>query len=78
MSSTKRSPPHLAADRLQVRLAEDGRKALEALDTKIYDLVFMDVMMPELDGMEATKIIRAARRIPPTTPTTADASSSWP
>ncbi|MBN1961270.1 MAG: response regulator, partial [Deltaproteobacteria bacterium] len=37
----------------------NGIEAIEALKNIAYDLVFMDVRMPELDGIEATKIIRS-------------------
>jgi signal transduction histidine kinase/CheY-like chemotaxis protein len=38
-------------------IANNGREALNALARKQYHLIFMDVMMPEMDGLEATRII---------------------
>jgi CheY-like chemotaxis protein/HPt (histidine-containing phosphotransfer) domain-containing protein len=43
-------------------MAANGREALAALDRQPYDLIFMDVMMPEMDGMEATQIIRERQK----------------
>ena len=42
----------------KIDLANNGIKALEALENKIYDVVFMDIQMPEMDGNEATQEIR--------------------
>jgi len=41
--------------------AHDGKLAIQALEQKPYDIVFMDEQMPVLDGIEATKIIRQAQ-----------------
>ncbi len=47
--------------RMRIVTVTGGREAITALDTKDYDIVFMDHMMPEMDGVEATKLIRAQR-----------------
>jgi CheY-like chemotaxis protein len=45
-----------------VVIAVDGRATLAALDRESFDLVLMDVQMPEMDGFEATAVIRAREK----------------
>jgi signal transduction histidine kinase/CheY-like chemotaxis protein len=42
----------------RVVVAANGREALEALDKESFDLVFMDLQMPEMGGLEATAVLR--------------------
>jgi CheY-like chemotaxis protein/nitrogen-specific signal transduction histidine kinase len=40
-------------------IANNGREALEKIQAHTYDLILMDVQMPEMDGMDATRALRA-------------------
>jgi len=59
-------------------VAENGRIAIELLQKQKFDLILMDVQMPEMDGFETTRVIRADSRFSsiPILAMTANAMSS--
>jgi signal transduction histidine kinase/DNA-binding NarL/FixJ family response regulator/HPt (histidine-containing phosphotransfer) domain-containing protein len=48
----------LAPLKMKLELVQSAREALNKMETTDYDIVFMDHMMPEMDGIEATGVIR--------------------
>lgn len=48
---------------IEADLAPSGRQAIEQLEKRSYDVVFMDMQMPEMDGVAATLLIREIKAI---------------
>ncbi len=44
--------------KMNIQTASGGKKAFELIEKNHFDLIFMDHMMPEIDGVEATRVIR--------------------
>ena len=48
----------LKRTKIQVDLAKSGKESLELTKNQVYDIIFMDHMMPEMDGVEALRLLR--------------------
>ena len=55
---------YLTTSGYQVIRAENGREAVRRMEEEPADLILMDVMMPQMDGIAATRIIREKSNVP--------------
>ncbi|HEY1073077.1 response regulator [Brevundimonas sp.] len=62
----------------EIAMAEDGLAALQACEGAPFDVIFMDVRMPELDGRETTRRLRAAGGVNAATPVIAVTADTAP
>jgi CheY-like chemotaxis protein len=49
----------LKKENYHVEFAIDGKTALEWINNREFDLILLDIMMPEIDGFEVCRIIRS-------------------
>jgi len=60
----------------EVEIAEDGAEAVALVSEQRFDLILMDVLMPRMDGIEATRRLRAAGVETPVVAVTATVTSN--
>ena len=53
---------HLQEIDVECRWINNGREALESATTEQYDLLLLDVMLPEVDGLEICRTVRSVNR----------------
>ena len=60
----------------QVTTAADGQAAVDVLARQSFDLVVLDLMLPQVDGLEITRRLRATSQTPINTAPTSDISTA--
>ena len=55
---------NLTKDGFDVDVAEDGRSALQSLETKVPDLIVMDLMLPDTHGFEVSRRVKQYLDVP--------------
>ena len=55
---------YLVSDGFRVLKAEDAKAGLSCIENDVVDLAILDIMLPEMDGLEMCKEIRKTKNIP--------------
>lgn len=55
---------HLSRDDFDIDEAKSGQEALELVDKKNYNLIILDIMLPDINGWEVCKVVRETKNIP--------------
>jgi CheY-like chemotaxis protein len=61
----------------ECKLVEDGTEAVNILEKEYFDIVLMDISMPDMDGYQATQLIRKVNKEIPIIAITANAISGF-